>query len=89
MISNVYRVRLDFEYPPARQGLQYCDDVMKIQNKLDDELLDLVKDAVHPEIFTGNAACGPYIIAEYDTAVGAMHAEARLKHHLLKKLCLR
>lgn len=78
MITLLFRVRLDYTYPEA------TDDGNAFKNCVifEDELLALTRGAVHSELFIGNPACGPYLIAEYSTLAEAQAAEAKLIEHI-------
>lgn len=80
MITIFHRIRIDFAYPEQKRVYDPL-----LTERLDTELLGITTAADHAEIFTGNAACGPYIIAEYSDATIAACTERLLLCHLKKR----
>jgi hypothetical protein len=78
MISQLFRVRVDFYYSVKRNQTLTNRNIAK----LDDEILAITRDADHSEVFGGNPACGPYLLAEYTTLEKAKFVEAKLIAHL-------
>ena len=76
-IEKIYRVRVDFEYPAVNHDI---DSIV-------DGLLRLSKSAEDASVFEGNAACGPYITAEYTTLVKAQDADGRFTRYLRRRKC--
>ena len=76
-VEKVYRVRVDFEYPDVNHDV---DNIV-------DGLLRLTKTAEDASVFEGNAACGPYITAEYKTMPSAQYADGRLTRYLRRRKC--
>lgn len=77
-VTPAWNLRIDFEYPerqPDEDGLPGKD----FSDELDDEIMKYVD-----EIFTGNAACSPYVDAYFGTESKAYTAYKRIQMAITK-----